>query len=198
MVKYLGPLLRSAKKPARLYYFETCEANDSDPLAFPRLTVRPPSNGKKGLDAVRDFFGDDKKRVSVLEGRDGIIRVNIGTVSTALLQTKIQLLTLRPDERYTADSAIVAITSTKEVEAAERRLGLDGPPTVYSISFQRPVKGLPHLPAFMRDVTLEQALDAVASTFGGLVLYGECASRSGRHFFRVDWVELRGTENRPD
>jgi hypothetical protein len=89
VVKYLGPLLGSAKKPARLYYFETCEANDSDPLAFPRLRVRPPSNGKKGLDAV-------------------------------------------------------------------------------------------------------------ASTFGGLVLYGECASRSGRHFFRVDWVELRGTENRPD
>jgi hypothetical protein len=53
VVKYLGPLLGSAKKPARLYYFETCEANDSDPLAFPRLTVRPPSNGKKGLDAVR-------------------------------------------------------------------------------------------------------------------------------------------------
>jgi hypothetical protein len=126
VVKYLGPLLRSAKKPARLYYFETCEANDSDPLAFPRLRVRPPSNGKKGLDAVRDFFGDDKKRVSVLEGRDGIIRVNIGTVSTALLQTKIQLLTLRPDERYTADSALLQSRAQRRSKLPSVDLGWRG------------------------------------------------------------------------
>jgi hypothetical protein len=87
VLKYLGPLLGPAKKSARLYYFETCEANDPVPIPFPRLRLRPASKDKQGLDAVRDIFADDK-RVSVLE-RDGITRINVGTVSPALLQTKI-------------------------------------------------------------------------------------------------------------
>jgi hypothetical protein len=83
------------------------------------------------------------------------------------------------------------------VEAAARRLGLEKPVTVYSIFVREPMKGLPHLPASTRDVTMEQALDAVASTFGGLVVYGECTNRRGAHFFRVDWVELMGIEDTP-
>lgn len=194
--KYLGPVLRSARKAGRFYYVETCKVNDPDPLPFPQLTVYPSSNGKKGIDAVHEMFAGDK-RVRVIEGGDSIIRVYVGNVSTALLETKVSLVRFNPDERYTPEAAILAIMNTKEVETAGRKLGLERPPTVYSINVRRPAEGLSHLPASIKNLTVEQVLDIVASTFRGVVVYGECITRTGAHFYKVDVVELDGIENKP-
>ena len=82
----------------------------------------------------------------------------------------------------------MAITNAKEVKAGAGKLGLEEPLTVYSISIQAPMKGLPHLPAFMRDLTMDQALDAISTTFGVLIVFGECTSRAGVHFFGLDVI----------
>jgi hypothetical protein len=40
-------------------------------------------------------------------------------------------------------------------------------------------KGLPHLPGSVNDVTVDQALDMIAKTWGGPVVYGACTAQTG-------------------
>ena len=73
--------------------------------------------------AVREIFKNDK-RVMVSEDRSGMIRITIGQPASALLQTRIHLVTLKLHEQYNAILAIFAIENTTEVEVAERKLGV--------------------------------------------------------------------------
>jgi hypothetical protein len=189
VLKYVGPALKAAKKAGRFYYAQTCKANGEFPVPFPKLKVQAPSKHNKGLEAVREIFRNDQA-VTVSEEPDGIIRVKIGRVPAAVLQTKIPLLRLKPREQYTPKLAVMAIKNTKEVQGAISKLALEEPITIYSIALQDPMKGLPHLPATMRDITMDQALDIVAKTFGSAVVFGECTSRAGAHFFRLSIESL--------
>jgi hypothetical protein len=49
---------------------------------------------------------------------------------------------------------------------------------------------LPHLPASMKDLTMDRALDAVAKTFGGIVIYETCEERSGKRLVSLDFVQV--------
>lgn len=187
VLKYLRPALNSAGKAARLYYRAPCQATDRDPVPFPLTEVQPPSKGKIGVTAVREMFRNNKD-VMVTEGRSEIIRIRIGKISAAILQTKISLLTLKPMGQYNPTLAISAIESTKDVEVAMRRLGLRLPPTFFVQLLAEPAKGLPHLPPSMRNVTVDQALDSVAKTFRGIVIYGACPRLSGVRFFWIDFA----------
>lgn len=178
-LKYLRPALFSANKSGRFYYFTAC---DGPRLPFPRISVQPFPKNKKGLEAVRHIFKPDQA-VTVTELGDDIIRVNVGKAPNPILQTKIRLLRLNPREQYTSDLAVLAINNTNEVKAAAATLGLQRPIVVSSIRIMEPMKGLPHLPASMKDVTMDQALDAVAKTFGVIVVFGECAARTGNHLY---------------
>ncbi|MGC2405114.1 MAG: hypothetical protein WA431_01755, partial [Candidatus Cybelea sp.] len=51
-----------------------------------------------------------------------------------------------------------------------------------------PVKGAPHLPELMQNVTLDEQLDAVARTFKGIVTYGVCVQPNGKSLFRLGFV----------
>lgn len=88
--------------------------------------------------------------------------------------------------------AISAIENTTEVEFAERKLGFDRPITVFGGGNALPEKGvlLPHLRASMKDLTMDQALNAVARTFGGIVIYETCAERSGKRLVSLDFVQV--------
>jgi hypothetical protein len=48
------------------------------------------------------------------------------------------------------------------------------PPRPFSIGIAQPADGFPHLPAVITNVTMDQALDIVAKTFKGIVLYKFC------------------------
>jgi hypothetical protein len=185
VIKDLHLALKSAKKAGRLYYFTGCKDDGGPRLAFPWISVYPFPKNKKGLDAVRHLFKGNKA-VTVTKFEDNIIRVNIGKAPNAILQTKIALLTLNEGERYTPDLAVTAIQNTKEVKGAEARLALQEPVRVSSIAIQHPVRGVPHLPASMKNVTMDQALDAVAKTFGVIIVFAECAFRTGNHLYSVD------------
>jgi hypothetical protein len=170
VLTYLRPAFLSRGGADRIYYSAACKTKDGQTLPFPRVEVRPPSKETTGLVAVREIFKNDK-HVMVAEDRFGMIRVTIGQPASALLQTRIHSLTLKPHERYNVPLAISAIENTTEVEVAERKLGLDHPNIVFGGGIALPEKGvrLPHLPASMKDLTMDQALDAVAKTFGGIV-----------------------------
>jgi hypothetical protein len=49
---------------------------------------------------------------------------------------------------------------------------------------------LPHLSASMKDLTMDRALDAVAKTFGGIVIYETCEERSGKRLVSLDFVQV--------
>jgi hypothetical protein len=104
------------------------------------VEVRQPSKETTGVVAVREIFENDK-HVMVSEDRSGMIRVTIGQPASALLQTRIHSLTLKPHERYNAPLAISAIENTTEVEVAERKLGFDHPNIVFGGGIALPEKG---------------------------------------------------------
>jgi hypothetical protein len=196
VLSYLKPALSSSGQAGRLYYLGTCTRRGGEPIPFPRVNVRAPSRGSGGLVAVREIFANDKRAV-VAQDSSGVIRINIGKVTDAILRTKIPLVTFEPREQYTAELAVNAITDTKEVTAAVRRLGFDEPVTFYSIGVQEPMKGFPHLPVSVKDATLDEALDLVAKTFGGVVIYRECMTSGGKHLLAVDFIPVSGFKDAP-
>jgi hypothetical protein len=191
VLKYLLPALMSRGGSGRIYYSTACKTKDSQTLPFPRVEGRPPSKETTGLVAVREIFENDK-HVMASEDRSGIVRVTIGQPERALLQTRIHSLTLKPHEQYNAMLAIFAILNSKDVEPAVHQLGFDQPNIVFGGDIALPEKGvwLPHLPASMKDLTMDQALDAVARTFGGIVIYETCAERSGKRLVSLDFVQV--------
>jgi hypothetical protein len=183
LMKYLRPVLKPVGGAARIYYVGTCYRN-GDVSVFPRLKLQPPSNGAVGLVAVRKIIQNDK-RVTVAKDQSGIIRINIGRLPSPILQTKIRSLKLKPEEQYTDLLALQVIEKAKEVDAAvkpgedafNKRGG--GEVVVSSILVQTPTEGFPHLPAVMKNVTLDRALDSVAQTFGDIVTYEEWRGPAG-------------------
>ena len=115
-----------------------------------------------------------------------------GQPASALVQTRIHSLTLKPHEHYNAQLAISAIENTTEVEFAKRKLGFDHSNIVFGGGIALPQKGvrLPHLPVSMKDLTMDQALDAVARTFGRIVINETCAQRSGKRLVSLDFVQV--------
>lgn len=188
--QYLKPVLKSAGGAGRLYYRADCWTKRGDGILFPRPELEAPSKSKTGLAAIQDVRRKNRQ-VTVTEGRSGMPRILIGKISYELLNTKIHLLSLKPTEQYNDSEAISAIEGTKEVQAKMRELSLSHSPTVVSDVTLEPTAGWPHLPASMKDVTMDEALDRVAQTFGGLVIYGECGSANGTRLISIDFVYIR-------
>ena len=185
VLKYLREVAWSSRKAIRLYYHADCRktfpVDYSIPL--PLFTVQPPSEGKTGLAAVREIF-KNAKDVTIAEEPQGIIRITIGEVPTEILRTKIRDLTLQSQARYDPSLAIGAIASAKEMSAAMTSLGLTLSPNAGGL--MAPVeKGMPCLPSAMRDVTVDQALDVIAKTWGGPVVYATCSASTGENNTRL-------------
>ena len=185
VLKYLRRVASSSDIAIRLYYLGDCSPNDEEPIPFPFIKAQAPPKGTTALASVRAIFENDKN-VSVTE-ESGIIRIWIGKVPTDILRTRLSFLSLDPIGQYNPNQAIIAINNTKEMEAAMRSLGLS---PVWSASSSRalPAEELPHLPASIKDVTVEQVLDLMAKTWDGPVIYGACAAAtdaSGRRPFFI-------------
>lgn len=189
-LQYLAPVLKSAGGVGRLYYRADCWTERGDGILFPWLELVAPAKSKTGLTAIQDIFRKEKQ-VTVTEGRSGIYRISMGNVSYELLSTKIHVLTFTPRQRYNVQDAIWAIEQTKEVEGKVRELKLEYPPTVFTGRVLEPAAGLPHLPMSLRNVTMDEALDRVAQTFGELITYGECVNGNGTRLFSVDFDYIR-------
>jgi hypothetical protein len=130
------------------------------------------------------------KEITVAE-ESGIIRIRIGNMPDAILRTRISLIKLKPMEQYNPDPAMAAIEETKEVKTAMRRLGFQSPVVVASGPLAVPEEEFLHLPTSIRNVTMDEALDLIAKTFKGIVIYGACARPSnGERLFRTEFVQV--------
>src|SRR6202042_1735851 len=119
----------------------------------------------------------------------GMVRITIGSVSDTLLQTQLPSLTLDASEQYTALSSIDEITSTANSYAKEHGLPFrEGPHLIFHLATTGPIKGAPHLPAVMQNISVDGALDAVARTFKGIVTYGTCMQPDGKSLFWLGFI----------
>ena len=189
MENYLGPVLYPLNGVARVYVVVDCSKVECP--EFPQIKMKAASAGATGLAAVREIFGDDK-RTTVTSGANGIIRIGYGGPPGPLLQTKIHSLHLTPLQRYDIGEAEGALESTKEVKAAAQKLRLETPVIILSGGVQEPMEGLPHLPSELTDVTVDQALDLFAKTFGFLVRYQECVRPDGTRCFIINHSYIQG------
>ncbi len=191
VMKYLRPALMAHGGAGRLYYSTACAAKDGTPLPFPEVQVRPSSKGMTGLAAVRDIFKNDN-HVKVSQSGSGMIRVRIGHPAISLLQTRISSVSFKPEEQYNGELAIWAIMNSSDVAKAMRQLGWEQPETIFGGSINAPEEGtnLPHLPASLKNVTMDQALDVIAKTFGGIAVYETCVDPSGKRLVSLDFVAV--------
>lgn len=131
----------------------------------------------------------ESKKVTIWQGKAGQLRVLVGDVSAELLTTKINLVSFKRIERYNAIDAINAITRTKEIQAKLGELGLRQPAAILPsyIQMPDPDRPLPHLPASIKKVTMEEALDQVAETFDCVIIYAGW-TEGGKRWFSVDYA----------
>jgi hypothetical protein len=188
MKNYLGPVLTPLGGAGRVYLVTNCSPKDCP--QFPQIRMQAASKGKTGLAAVREIFAKDKQ-TAVASGANGIIRIRFGGQLSALLQTKIHHLHFKPLERYNIIEAEAAIEGTQEVKAAIQKLRLEQPVIVISELVQEPMEGVPHLPEHIENMTVDQALDLLATTFGEVLLYEECIRPNGTRCFSINHVYVQ-------
>lgn len=169
-------------KGVRLYYSAACDSEWSD-ITFPKLKLRLPLKGKTGLAAVREIFRDNKN-VVIDENPRGIIKIKIGDVPDVFLRTRISILNLDEIERYNPRLVVDKIIfKSKEMLETERKLGYV-PPFGIGGQVVEPAQDLPHLPASIRNATLEEILDMIATTWSrrvSIVTFAVCSPpRSGQ------------------
>ena len=123
--KALRPVLHSLGGGVRIDYHAVCRQtrDNQKAILFPRVNVQKSSSGVTGLDAVRKIFRKDH-RVAIVQNPRDPFRIRIGTVSGALLQTRIPTLKLNPHKRYNPFEALSALEVTSEFNAAIQKLHL--------------------------------------------------------------------------
>lgn len=186
----LLPVLKSADRAARIYYAATCPPDEEHyPLAFQRVSVRSPIKHQTVVATVRSIFRAEPL-AAVTEDSTGMIRIRVGNPPVAILRTRLGTLHLTPDEQYNPLLAIFAIENAPGVKSAMSKLGLQIPVRPLDLPSVNPAAGLPHLPSEMSNMTMDQALDLVASTWAAALLYGACTS-SGTYEISVEGVNFR-------
>lgn len=201
----LAPVLTSTGSAARLYFTTQCSmehdsfAEDERPYpAFPQLSLAHSSANVPPLEAVRDMLRNQQD-TAVTEDQSGLMRITLGAVPTALLKTRIARLTFTPIERWNPDPAIWAIEGAPEIKVAMRTLNLQLPRLRVIDILLGPTgdEKSPHLPSTLEGVTMDQALDAVATSFRQLVIYGECRQPNGQGTISIYFTPLTECDSHP-
>jgi hypothetical protein len=192
----LKNVARLSKIPIRLYYGTTCNPTKqqiaTNAVPFPSTNVRSSGDGKTGITAVREIF-KHANNVRIAQEPSGMVRIWIGDAPTAILQTRISRIVLDPYEQYTPNGVFEAIQNTREMQSAMRSLKYS-PVWVLSSTRAMPDENLPHVPASMANLTVEQVLDQVAETWAGqgIVIYGVCNQRTRAEKAKLFFFDYAG------
>ncbi len=170
-LKYLWPILKSNRMAARVYYEAKCDPGSQYLMDFPPIDMRSPGQGLTGIEAIRSLFAEN---IHVEGSRHDIVRITIGSVQTSILSTKISSVRWSPIGQYNPELAALTPQGAPEVKSEMSRLKIQSPSVYMNIILAQPAPGLIHLPTSITDVTMDRALDLVATTFHGIVLYGTC------------------------
>jgi hypothetical protein len=190
VVRYLKPALDGGTS-VRFSYAASCLATSDFP-PIPAIRLRAPSSRFTGIDAVRSVFESDR-HVTVTKGPDGIANISVGKVPTNVLETHVALLKPQPIEQYNPSKVIEALESTKELEGAVKSsdLLLVRALDVQLLYQPGPKDRAPHVPAVLHNISIDQVLNMVAVTFGGVVTYGVCTAGPAPRQLSIDCIFLR-------
>lgn len=187
LLTLLEPVLLAQGKSGRVEFLGTCNALETEPLpGFRGIAKAPRYVPARSVEQLRATFRNEP-RVRISES-DTTIIVSVGDVPRTLLETRIPAVSFEVRERYVPDLAMGKIEAAPTVIEAQRTLGVGhaGFPLriVHGIDHYDPT---PRVPERFVDVSFAEAQDRIASAFGGVILYGACASP--RRYF-VEYVEL--------
>ena len=191
VLKVLRPLLTSTKDGGRIYFRAACQPESEFAVPFPNIAVQIAPLGKTGLAVLREVLPNDAG-ISVSRRTQGIVSIRVGNVPDAILQTRIGHLRFSSSEQYDPQDAIGVILGARELIFAAKQHGYSSVLAINDHPMKPAAIGSPHLPSFMNNVTVDMALDRIAKTFGGIVLYGadDC---QGKHQFFIDYADNPGT-----
>ena len=189
LLRDLGPMFKAIGAVGRVYVHSECLGGSEDVLFFPRIDVNSEAKGKMGAAAIQDILAKNKD-VRVSERQPGVIGIWISDIHNDLLTTRIRMLRLKPRQRYNYQDAIAAILATTEVQTKMREFRMEAMPEFASYPIVAPDPKLPHLAASMSDLTVDEALDQVARTFTGFVIYKECTDRKSARLFSILMLEM--------
>jgi hypothetical protein len=173
----LGMAMGESRRPVRvLHRAASCE-NDKHPIEGLSLPLQHPRLRDGSAEAARGIFaGHDN--VEIAEQPSGIIRITIADPPADILRTPIKRLSLKGEAPWNAELALLALLGSKDVREEEKRLGIEQPPATDRVHFYpMPRSGDPRLPPVLEKLTLDEALDQVARTFGGILTYVACPDR---------------------
>ncbi len=186
LLRYLQPALQSFGGIARLNYATTCYAKDGSPMPFPKITAQAAEPGTMGLAAIESVFRGDNR--VLVKARAGMVDITVGDLPRGILETRIHFVRFERIEQYNPTMAINAIESTVEVKLAMRQGGYEFPVVISDMLVVTPEEGRPHLPRSLRELTVEQALDLIAKTFGGIPTYGVCGQSGTRRLVYLGFI----------
>lgn len=175
IVNRLLPVIHKTGQGARLSFDGTCPGDGLlVTMEFPRIRVRPVSPGATGILAVREMFPEGTR----IEERGGVITISLTSVPQEILQLPLSPMQLSRVEQFQGVLAVMAIDENVGLQAGLRELGYSRPAGDMSVLIGTwPDDRPPHLPATLSNLTLDQALDDVARTFGSVILFGICKPR---------------------
>jgi hypothetical protein len=185
VLRYVWPAVQSAKASGRIYFSTACTRPDQYRVPFPKTDVQLPPKDALPLAALHAAFQGDKD-VAIAEDH-GVIRVRIGNPPETVLSTKISQLNLTPEAQYNPEDAMGDILQAKEVTVAEKNLRIVFPLGMSDHIVAPPLEENPHLPKSIRGISVDQAFDMVAKTFGVIVIYGS-ESCSVEHMIDIDFT----------
>lgn len=197
VLRKLSALLAVNRRVGRLYFSGRPAGGSrvqtfpwgTGPALFPSLRLQREHNRVHGLAAVRALFAGDRN-VRVKNGGPHLVRVYIGSVSDTALNMRISALRLGRADRYSPDSAILAIEYNRQLCTALQKIGYSFPVAYMDFLSSLPSRNLPSLPPVMEDVTLDQVLDRIARTFNGIVIYSQCDAPNGGHLLWITFVHI--------
>lgn len=179
LIGLLSTVFSTHSEAARVYFESSCKSRSKPnlltlgSLPLPTISIRSVSAAQSPSAAVRQIFLDNRN-VSTYTNDSGLVVVEIGNVNRDILETKINSIRLSSSQRYTPQLAIDKILRHVAIQTAEGKRNLSLLPRPMDLHVVSPSPGLPHLPSQFGPVTLDQALDSVASTFHGVVIFGIC------------------------
>jgi hypothetical protein len=171
----LWPVLQSSGKAGRLYYEAICMPKDNNVFEFPDLNILEPETEHRSVQSVVKSMFRKQPGFAISEDTADIIRIKSDQVPDAILRTRISSLRFEPEEQYTESLALLAIENAPDIRAAAARLNYRMPTRATSYRIRLPKSGLPHLPSEISNISFDQALDMVATTWENIVLFGACS-----------------------
>lgn len=170
-MKTLVREVESDVKVARIEYRGTCDMSNSERIDPPFIELSPASATLSGIERLRAMLSRDQD-TSVTQSA-GMTRIRINKVTGSILDTNLQTITLTPNQQYNPQPAIIAFANHSEIQNSLQHLN-----TRFALSMggleTLPSPNLPHLEPSMSHLTLDDALDRIARTFSGVVVYKEC------------------------